>query len=98
MQMKTFSDDELAEIEKMAGLCFTPEQIAIVLQFDVEEFRKLYNDKLGPVFLHYQRGSLMHETEVRNSIYQLAKGGSSAAQQQYLALMKSRDNLIFKTK
>jgi hypothetical protein len=96
--MKSFSQEEIAEIEKMAGLCFTPEQIAIVLQVDAEEFRAEYNNTNSQVYLHYQRGSLIHECEVRNSIYQLAKGGSSTAQQQYLALMKERNSQIFKTK
>ncbi|NCB43565.1 MAG: hypothetical protein EOM59_13245 [Clostridia bacterium] len=96
--MKTFNTDEIAEIEKMAGLCFTPEQIAIVLQVDATEFRKEYNKDLSEVYLHYQRGALMHETEVRNSVYQLAKGGSSTAQQQYMSLLKDRNNHLFKTK
>lgn len=96
--MKTFSQEEIAEIEKMAGLCFTPEQIAIVLEIDPEQFRALYNDKSSEVYLHYQRGALMHESEVRNSIYQLAKGGSSTAQQQYISLLKDRNNQIFKSK
>lgn len=96
--MKTFNTDEIAEIEKMAGLCFTPEQIAIVLQIDASEFREAYNHEDSSVYQYYQRGALMHETEVRNSIYQLAKGGSSTAQQQYLSLMKERNNHLFKTK
>lgn len=96
--MKTFDQNDFTEIEKMAGLCFTPEQIAIVLQVDPDDFRLLYNDHKSDVYLHYQRGSLMHETEVRNSIFQLAKGGSSTAQQQYIGLMRSRDNLIYKSK
>jgi len=96
--MKTFSSEEILEIEKMAGLCFTPAQIAIVLQVNPDEFRQAYNDKTSEVYLHFQRGALMHETEVRNSIFQLAKGGSSTAQQQYISLMKNRDNEIFKTK
>lgn len=95
--MKTFDTEELNEIEKMAGLCFTPEQISIVLQVNTDEFCRMYNDKTSIVFLTYQRGALIHETEVRNSIYNLAKGGSSTAQQQYLALMKNRDLSIIKT-
>ncbi len=95
--MKTFNDEEIAEIEKMAGLCFTPEQIAIVLQVDSTEFRAAYNNPNDEVYSYYQRGSLMHESEVRNSIFQLAKGGSSTAQQQYLALMKERNTHFFKT-
>lgn len=65
-------DEELVkEIEELAGLFFTANEIQVITGADPQsiDFKKAF-----------RRGSLKSEAEIRKSIIQLAKDGSSPAQ------------------
>lgn len=92
----TFDEKILNEIEEFAGLCFLPEQIAIIIGCPEHEFTNAFKNKSSVVYLAYQRGSLLYEAKVRKSIYDLAKGGSSTSQNEYMKLKNTRDTTLFK--
>ena len=92
----TFNEAELVQIEQLAGLCFLPHQIAVILQVPVTDFIIIFNDKDSNVYLSYMKGSLEYESNVRKSIYDLAKGGSGPSQAEYLKLRRERDMHNFK--
>lgn len=92
----TFDEDILKEIEEFAGLCFLPEQIAIIVGCPEETFMAEFKKKSSEVHLAFQRGSLLYEAKVRKSIYDLAKGGSSTSQNEYMKLKTNRDTTLFK--
>jgi hypothetical protein len=92
----TFDENTLKEIEEFAGLCFLPEQIATIIGCPEHEFISEYKNKSSEVYLAYQRGSLLYEAKVRKSIYDLAKGGSSTSQNEYMKLKHTRDSTLFK--
>lgn len=78
-----FSEEQLKDIEKMAGLFFSPEDIADNLQLNTEEselFIALIKIKDPQVYLPYRRGRLKTEAELRESIRMAAMNGSSPAQ------------------
>lgn len=65
------SEELVKEIEELAGLFFSPEEVELITGCNVDD----------PAFIKaYKRGSLKSEAELRRSIIQLAKDGSSPAQ------------------
>lgn len=92
----TFDEPVLKEIEDFAGLCFLPEQIAIIIGCPEEKFMAEFKNKSSQIYLAYQRGSLLYEAKVRKSIFDLAKGGSSTSQNEYMKMKNTRDTTLFK--
>ncbi len=87
--MKEYTDQELKQIETYAGLCFTPLQIALILNFNKTEFEQDFHNK-QELQDSYNRGVLLTEAQVRKATIDLAKGGSSAAYSDYQRLSKNR--------
>lgn len=87
--MREYTTEELKQVETYAGLCFTPRQIALILNINKDDFANDYknNEKLQD---SYNRGVLLTEAQVRKATIDLAKGGSSAAYADYQKLAKNR--------
>lgn len=64
-------DNQIKEVEELAGLFFSIDEVAFIMGVNSQDqtFKKAYD-----------RGSLKSEAEIRKSIIQLAKDGSSPAQ------------------
>lgn len=73
--------ETIQEIEELAGYFFDEEQVALItgVEIDTPEFRKAF-----------KRGSLKSEAEIRKSIIQLAKDGSSPAQTMAWKMVESQ--------
>jgi predicted DNA-binding protein (UPF0278 family) len=67
------------QIEELAQLQFTDEELAKIMQVPVKDFIKKYRNSID-------RGRLLAEAEVRRAILQLAKQGSTPAQKQFMEL------------
>ncbi len=87
------NEDQLSEIEEMAGLFFSPQDIAINLELDEEDTemfiaavacRNTKNYQAGA----YLRGWLSAEITLRKAIQQSALNGSSPSQQMMLNYQK----------
>ena len=76
-------DDKTIEqqIEEMASLQFTDKEIATIVGVEHEQLIREY-------VLNVDRGRLLAEAEVRRSMLQLAKQGSTPAQKEFMALNK----------
>ena len=83
------NEDQLNEIEQMAGLFFSPEDVAVNLEMDEEDTemfiaavatRNTKNYQAGA----YLRGWLSAEITLRKAIQQSALNGSSPSQQMLL--------------
>lgn len=87
------SEEQKEEIELLAGLWFPVEIIAVIMEIDVALFLRHYgyNEETISQILHkynaqselfktVERGRLKAEAEVRKSIFDMAKAGSSPAQ------------------
>ena len=83
------NEDQLNEIEQMAGLFFSPEDVAVNLELDEEDtdlfiaavaIRNTKNELAGA----YLRGWLSSEITLRKAIQQSALNGSSPSQQMLL--------------
>lgn len=87
------NEDQLSEIEEMAGLFFSPEDIAVNLELDDEDTelfvaavasRNTRNLQAGA----YLKGWLCAEITLRKAIQQSALNGSSPSQQMMLNYQK----------
>lgn len=89
--------DNLTEIEKLAGLAFTPEEIGIILE-DETIIRDIMAgkaamadcDQPNPVYNAYMRGKLKKQAEIRTAVSGLASSGSHPAQQMMVAFFEKQ--------
>lgn len=81
------------QIAHFAMLQFTDNEIAKIMQMSPENMAEQYRDDID-------RGRLLAEAEVRKSIMQMAKQGSTPAQKQFMEMndRAKRANLIRQTK
>ena len=83
------SDEELCkEAERLAGLTFTDEEIAIVLEREPDDLSAEVDERKTPLARAIVRGRLLIKAEVNNSIIKLAIRGSSPAQQMAKEMLK----------
>lgn len=75
------TEEQLKEIESMAQLFFTPEEIAVNIEVDPDELLLLIKSQSGPAYKAYMSGRLSSEIELRKAIQLSALHGSSPAQQ-----------------
>ena len=74
------NDDQLAELNELASLMMTIKEIAIILDIDELSFRKSLRINNSEEYKAYWSGYLKSKAELRKSILQHAKSGSSPAQ------------------
>ena len=79
---------ELQEINAMGAVFFTPKQIAIAMEFEVDPFVDACLENGSDCYNAFEGGRLKSEFEVRKSVVQLAKSGSSPAQTMALEMIK----------
>jgi len=78
-------DVKLAEIESLAEVQFSVQEVAIITELSVEQVSD------GPGAVAYARGKLKAEAEVRRAILTLAKQGSTPAQKQFMDLARQTE-------
>ena len=61
-----FTEEQLSEIESMASLFFTPEEIAVNIEVDPDEFLLLIKSHSGAAYTGYMAGRLSSEVELRD--------------------------------
>lgn len=88
-----FSEEQLKEVEEMAGLFFAPEEIAVNLQLNEDETESfvaavIFRDTANPLVVAYLRGWMTAEVTLRKAIKQSALNGSSPSQQTMLNYQK----------
>jgi ABC-type glycerol-3-phosphate transport system substrate-binding protein len=89
----SFSEEQLKEVEEMAGLFFAPEDIAVNLEFDEDNTEGfvaavIFKDTTNPLVSAYLRGWMTAEVALRKAIKQSALNGSSPSQQAMLNYQK----------
>jgi hypothetical protein len=96
--MQQYSTDILKQITELAALFFTPREVAMMLELDIDDF--VMECDLSPKsdgYLAFHSGRLQSEVDLRKSIMKLAKSGSSPAQTMAMdILLKSKVKMIDK--
>ncbi len=84
--------EQLSEVEEMAGLFFSVEDIADNLELDEFSLEEIQSDmqlKRGDFYKAYRRGWLCSQVKLRKQIEKAAENGSNPAQQMMLNFQKS---------
>jgi len=90
------STEQLKQIEKLAALFLSPEEIALKLRLDVKKFTKEVKRKNSEVNIAFETGNLDSEIEIRDQIVKMAKLGSPQAQTltvKYIQHQKMKEKL-----
>lgn len=75
------TDEQLQEVEELAGLFLNPEEIAVLMGIDGEAFMELVSMKSGPVYLAYFKGKTASKKEIHANVVKMAKHGSPKAEE-----------------
>ena len=86
--------EQMAEISNFSELQFSPAECAVIIGIDPAEFSANVAGGEGDIFNAYEGGRLRAVAEVRRSILQQAKQGSSPAQKQICELMAQLDERL----
>ena len=87
------NEQQLTEVEELAGLFFSPADIAINLELDDDETEYFVaavecKSTSAPIVASYMRGWLSADITLRKAIKQSALNGSSPSQQMMLNYQK----------
>jgi hypothetical protein len=69
-----------AEIKRMSAAAYNPKQIAFALGIDKDLFMQWMKDENHGASIAYYQGLYSSELVIRESVFQLARAGSSPAQ------------------
>lgn len=75
-----FTTDELDKVKEYAGLFLTVDDIAVLLEKDVDEFRDEFRNKKSSLFLAYRYGQVASKRDLRRPVIKLAGHGSPQAE------------------
>ena len=81
-------------IENLAKLQLLPREIALIVDLDPTEFEDEMLLQTGEKYRRYMRGKLKAEAEVRQSIYDMARQGSSPAQKQMMDIISRNQSFL----
>ena len=96
--MEKYTTEILVEVENMASLQFSPDEVALAMRIDRQVFRKALKEPGNDLADAYQRGRIKSEAEVRAAIYKLAKQGSTPAQKQMMDFAQANKRELDKIK
>ena len=85
------TEEQINEITDMAQLFFAPEDIAINIGVDTEEFKISLLAETGPAYFAFKKGWLLGEIPLRKSIARAAQNGSNPAQVKMLELKQDSE-------
>lgn len=89
------SEDELKNITRMAAAAYTPYQVAFAMGINKDAFTAAITEDNNPISIAYFKGLYSSELAVRESVFQLARAGSSPAQTLTLRMLdETRKNLL----
>jgi len=74
------SNEELTEISRMGAAAYTPNQVCFAMGFSKEEFGVQMKNEDSELCAAYYKGFYSSELVIRESVFQLARNGSSPAQ------------------
>lgn len=80
--------EDLVEIRRLAGLAFTPREVAMMLELEVEGMVMYCEFEDCDIYRAFHGGRLQREIDLREKIIKLAESGSSPAQTMLLSILQ----------
>lgn len=78
-----FTDEQIKEIESLAGINYSVKQIAMYFDMDQKELQVEFEIPDSEFRYHYDRGQLIAQAEIDKANLESAKKGNITAQQRY---------------
>jgi hypothetical protein len=75
------TDEQLLEVERLAGLFLSPDEIAVLIGVSAEEFCECIAAKSGIAYQSYFRGKTISKRDIHENIVKMAKHGSPQAEE-----------------
>lgn len=88
----TFTDEQIKEIENLAGINYTVRQIAMYFDISVAMLQREYENPNSLFRYHYDRGRLVSQAKIDMALQTSAEGQNLSAIQQ---LERTRQNRRF---
>lgn len=85
------SEEKLKQIEEFASDYLSLEEIAEVMEIEIDQFIRIYEGKQG-VYNAVRKGRLKTKAALNRSMITQAKNGSNPAQEKLIALITKVDN------
>ena len=85
-----FTNEQIEEIENLAGINYTVRQIAMYFDIPVNELQKQFDNKESVFRYHYDRGRLISQAKVDMDLLTSAQGGNMTAKQQFEKIRQTR--------
>lgn len=96
-----FTEDQISQIEGLAGLNYTVRQIAMYLDVDPRFLQREFDDLESTFRYHYDRGKLIAQANIDMKLFDAANGSNLTAIQQFEKIKQARhfenmrDKLIY---
>lgn len=75
------TDEQLLEVERLAGLFLAPDEIAVLIGVDADVFCEAITARTGMVYQAYFRGKTLSKRDIHENIVKMAKHGSPQAEE-----------------
>ena len=85
-----FTEEQIEEIESLAGINYTIKQMAMYFNIPIKELQRQFDDKTSEFRFHYDRGQLIAQAQIDMKVLESAKGGNTTAQQQIEKIRDAR--------
>lgn len=85
-----FTNEQIQEIEKLAGLNYTIKQIAMYLDISAAKLQKEFEDIESLFRYHYDRGRLISQAKIDMQTQQSAENGNLTAAQTLEKIRQAR--------
>ena len=82
------NEQQLKDIERMAGYFFTTHELAIIIGCDADDLEEELGNPRSNITKAVMKGRLQAEADIRASVFDLAKHGSAPAQAQALDMIE----------
>ncbi|HSW68202.1 MAG TPA: hypothetical protein VLH16_06455 [Bacteroidales bacterium] len=75
------TEEQIKEIEELAGLFLEADEIAVLTNIDIDVFNQQLERKKGDIYLAYLRGKTVSKREIHQNVVKMAKHGSPQAEE-----------------
>ena len=87
-----YDENIIKEVESLAGLFLTPEEISVLLDIDRTEFDRQIRMKSGILYKTYMFGKTQSKKEIHVNVIKMAKHGSPLAEDMAQKMIISQDS------
>ena len=81
MGQMNLTEEQIKEIEELAGLFLEADEIAVLTNIDIDVFNQQLERKKGDIYLAYLRGKTVSKREIHQNVVKMAKHGSPQAEE-----------------